>query len=70
MGKGEVNSGGISTGQALLIAFLALTPEPGGVHFGLSNPPPFLSDSFGSQAPFSGRSPQRERRRERRGDCH
>lgn len=53
MGKEEVNSGGISPGLALLIAFLAFAPETGGVHFRLSTPPPFLSDSSGSQAPLS-----------------
>lgn len=59
MGKEEVNSGGISPGQALLIALLALTPETGGVHFRFSTRPPFVSNSSGSQAPIPGRSPQR-----------
>lgn len=54
VGREEVNSGGISTGQAFLIAFLALTPETGGVMFRLSTHPPPIPGSFGSRAPFSG----------------
>lgn len=35
----EVRSGGISTGQAFLIAFLALTPGSEGVYFQTEQPP-------------------------------
>ena len=47
----EVHSGGISTGQAFLIAFLALTPGSESVYFQTEHPPFLPSRTSSSPEP-------------------
>lgn len=47
----EVHSGGISTGQAFLIAFLALTPGSESVYFQIERPPFLPSRTSSSPEP-------------------
>ena len=64
-GREEVNSGGISTGQAFLIAFLALTPETRGVRFRLSTHPSSHPGLLWVSSPLFWTALLRERGRER-----